>query len=168
MDKKMIAVRNLDLCTKDCLCLYVCPYGATDTENSIIDKDKCVGCGICALSCPSKAISMVPIKYPPQQVKNEKVIKIMNGLSKSKTIQEKIALQIAEKTKDKGLKRLMYAIAKSNRLMAEDILRESGYMLPQRYKTNKILKEIKNDKNHTGVPIETDDKLLDKIEVNDA
>ena len=24
------AVRNLRLCTKDCLCLYVCPYGATD------------------------------------------------------------------------------------------------------------------------------------------
>lgn len=22
------AVRNLRLCTKDCLCLYVCPYGA--------------------------------------------------------------------------------------------------------------------------------------------
>ena len=31
------AVRNLRLCTKDCLCLYVCPTGATDTENSIID-----------------------------------------------------------------------------------------------------------------------------------
>ena len=23
------AVRNLRLCTKDCLCLYVCPTGAT-------------------------------------------------------------------------------------------------------------------------------------------
>ena len=37
------AVRNLRLCTKDCLCLYVCPYGATDTEDSIIDINKCVG-----------------------------------------------------------------------------------------------------------------------------
>ena len=27
------AVRNLRLCTKDCLCLYVCPTGATDTED---------------------------------------------------------------------------------------------------------------------------------------
>ena len=33
-----IAVRNLRLCTKDCMCLYVCPTGATDTENSIIDS----------------------------------------------------------------------------------------------------------------------------------
>ena len=30
------AVRNLRLCTKDCLCLYVCPTGASDTEDSII------------------------------------------------------------------------------------------------------------------------------------
>lgn len=28
---KKIAVRNLRLCTKDCLCLYVCPTRATDT-----------------------------------------------------------------------------------------------------------------------------------------
>ena len=41
--KKKVAVRNLRLCTKDCLCLYVCPVGATDTENSIIDTEKCIG-----------------------------------------------------------------------------------------------------------------------------
>ncbi|MCR5626694.1 MAG: 4Fe-4S binding protein, partial [Lachnospiraceae bacterium] len=50
-----VAVRNLRLCTKDCLCLYVCPVGATDTENSVIDVDKCIGCGACAAACPSKA-----------------------------------------------------------------------------------------------------------------
>ena len=36
--KKTIAVRNLRLCTKDCLCLYVCPTGASDTENSVISR----------------------------------------------------------------------------------------------------------------------------------
>lgn len=50
-----VAVRNLRLCTKDCLCLYVCPVGATDTENSIIDVNKCTGCGACAGACPSGA-----------------------------------------------------------------------------------------------------------------
>lgn len=43
---KKLAVRNLRLCTKDCLCLYVCPTGAADTENSIIDPAKCIGCAV--------------------------------------------------------------------------------------------------------------------------
>ena len=55
---KRVAVRNLRLCTKDCLCLYVCPTGATDTENSVIDVDKCLGCGVCADVCPDRIISM--------------------------------------------------------------------------------------------------------------
>ena len=46
----MYAVRNIDRCTKDCLCLYVCPTGASDTENGQIDASKCIGCGACALS----------------------------------------------------------------------------------------------------------------------
>ena len=52
------AVRNLRLCTKDCLCLYVCPTGATDTENSIIDPNKCIGCGICTTKCMFDAIHL--------------------------------------------------------------------------------------------------------------
>ena len=34
------AVRNIRFCEKDCLCLYVCPTGASDTENSVIDVEK--------------------------------------------------------------------------------------------------------------------------------
>ena len=56
------AVRNLRLCTKDCLCLYVCPTGATDTENSIIDTEKCIGCGACKLKCRHDAIEIFAVK----------------------------------------------------------------------------------------------------------
>ena len=76
---KRVAVRNLRLCTKDCLCLYVCPTGATDTENSVIDTGKCSGCGDCAGACPSGAISMVPVDYPPQQKKEESVVLAITG-----------------------------------------------------------------------------------------
>ena len=166
-EKKMVAVRNIDLCSKDCLCLYVCPNGATDTENSIIDVDKCTGCGMCANACPSKAISMVPVEYPAQQKKKKEVVNSLNKLSKSKVKQEKIAKQIANNTDKPGFKKLMTAISKSNRLMAEDIIRESGYMLPQSSNTNKILNEIKNNDKFENIPAQEIEKLLNKIKVND-
>lgn len=142
MSAKKVAVRNLRLCTKDCLCLYVCPVGATDTEDSIIDVDKCIGCGDCAAACPSGAISMIPVEYPPQQPKTETVVAVMNQLAESKAKQEKIATQIAAFTEKDGLSRLMAGIAKSNRLMAEDVLREAGYMLPQSGNTHALLEEL--------------------------
>ncbi len=38
--ENMHAYRNIKLCTKDCLCLFVCPVGAIDTENGQIDFEK--------------------------------------------------------------------------------------------------------------------------------
>lgn len=56
----MHAVRNIRLCTKDCLCLYICPTGATDTETGQIDAEKCIsGCRVCVDACPSHAISLI-------------------------------------------------------------------------------------------------------------
>lgn len=136
------AVRNLRLCTKDCLCLYVCPVGATDTENSIIDVEKCTGCGICAKACPSGAITMMPKELPPQRPKSEAVTAYANMLSENKAKEEKIALEIAENAKTDEEYRLMTAIAKSARLVNEDIVRESGYMLPQSKNAHNLIKEL--------------------------
>ena len=52
------AVRNIRMCEKDCLCLYVCPTGASDTENSVIDSEKCIGCLKCIreIGCPALSV----------------------------------------------------------------------------------------------------------------
>jgi rubrerythrin/Fe-S-cluster-containing hydrogenase component 2 len=154
---KKYAVRNIRLCTKDCLCLYVCPTGATDTENSIIDVSKCTGCGDCADACPSGAISMVPFEYPPQQLKTEPVVSMMNALLRSKSEQENIAAGLPGK--------LAAAIEKSNRIMAEDIIREAGYMLPQSQNTKNLLKAL-HDKNPDGFPREAAEKLIESLNKN--
>ena len=164
---KKIAVRNIRLCTKDCLCLYVCPTGAADTENSIIDVNKCIGCGVCAQSCPSGAISMVPTEYPPQQPKEKNVADALYALLKSKTVQERIARQLAENGDSPVLKQLAEAIAKSNRLMAEDILREAGYMLTQSGNTHSLLQSLLNNPPGEAFPKEAAERLLELLPDND-
>ena len=107
---KKLAVRNLRLCTKDCLCLYVCPVGATDTENSVIDVTKCIGCGVCAGACPSGAISMVPVEYPPQQKKELSVLAQAQALTGNKAREEQMARQLAQVVQAPGLYRLLKAV----------------------------------------------------------
>lgn len=165
--KKKVAVRNLRLCTKDCLCLYVCPVGATDTENSIIDTEKCIGCGVCADSCPSGAISMVPLEYPVQQAKTSVVVDALNAMSKAKAITEKAARQISSSTDASGLKRLMKAVAKSDRLVSEDIIRESGYMLPQSDNAHTLLEYFVANQPSEDFPVDAAKKLLSLIPNNE-
>ena len=161
------AVRNLRLCTKDCLCLYVCPYGATDTEDSIIDINKCVGCGICAQACPSGAISMVPVEFPPQQSKTDEVKATLNELAQNKSDGETMARQIADTTDGEGLSRLMNAVAKSERLIAEDIVRESGFMLPQSNNVHELLEELIANPPTSDFPMDTAKKLLEIVPNNE-
>ena len=150
------AVRNLRLCTKDCLCLYVCPTGATDTENSIIDPKKCIGCGACAASCPSSAISMVPKELPPQQPKEDKVVEALRGLIQSKAAAEIVASQLPDA--------LSAAVEKSSRLMAEDLCREAGFMLPQSGNTRSFLEGIKT---YPDIPTDVVNSLLHTIQFNE-
>lgn len=154
------AVRNIRLCTKDCLCLYVCPTGAADTENSIIDVMKCIGCGDCADACPSGAISMVPKVYPKQQDKSDPVIHTLRALMRSKSEQESIAAVLPGK--------LAAAIEKSNRIMAEDIIREAGYMLPQSNNTKRFLESLLEKDQPQDFPKEAVQKLLEALNKNEG
>ena len=155
-----IAVRNVRLCEKDCLCLYVCPTGASDTENSVIDADKCTGCGACAEACPAGAISLVPREYPPQQTKTDGVAAALRQLAGSKAEQEELAGELPGK--------LAKALERSNRIMAEDLLREAGYMLPQSGNVRILLEEMRRYAQEPGFPLEALELLLSSLEFNES
>ena len=157
------AVRNLRICSKDCLCLFVCPTGATDTETGQIDFSKCIGCGACSKACPSGAISMVPYKYPKQQEKDNEVIDRLKRVINSKVEQEQIAHYIFENSNDENEKLLAKILMKSNRLITEDLYREAGYMLPQSGNTKKFLEELLEKDNTNKEDIK---KLLELLDFN--
>lgn len=160
----MKAVRNIRLCTKDCLCLYVCPTGATNTETGQIDGDKCLdGCRICVDACTSHAISLVPRNYPPQQVKSEAVNRAMKALAVSKCDQSFIAKSLAEKTKDPIEKQFAMGLQLSNRIMAEDLLREAGFMLPQSDISMELLTSLMENESLPGFPKEKVARLMELL-----
>lgn len=158
----MHAVRNIRLCTKDCICLFICPTGATDTEDGQIDASKCLdGCRLCVDGCPSHAIYLLPRNYAPQQEKSEKVVRSLRTLAASKARQERVAQSIADEAIDPTVKQVATVLAKSNRILQEDLYRESGFMLPQEEITRSFLRsQLEANKDVPDFPKEAVQRLL--------
>lgn len=163
---EMRALRNIRLCTKDCLCLYVCPTGASDTEDGQIDASKCIGCGMCVNACPSHALSLVPYEYPSQQLKENIIVEDLHRLISSKAKQESQARYLKEHTDHEVIAMLAQAFETSNRVMAEDIAREAGYMLPQSQNAHDLLKHIIETAADKHIK-EIAQELFDMLPVND-
>ena len=159
----MFAVRNLRLCTKDCLCLYVCPTGAADTETGQVDREKCTGCGACVSACPSHALSLMPDTLPPPQPKAPEVREELAALARSKAGLERAAAGLAA-SPDPVLAQLGRAAERACRLMAEDLMREGGYMLPQGEAAKALLRELLEEEQEAAFPRPEAEKLLKLLE----
>lgn len=160
----MHAARNIRLCTKDCVCLFVCPTGATDTDNGQIDFSNCLdGCRLCVDACPSHAIYLVNDNYAPAQKKSELIKKSLLEMATSKTKQEKIAEEIAKEAKSPVVRQLAKALENSSRISAEDCLREAGFMLPQSQEVKTVLQSLLDCPQEEGFPKETVERLLELL-----
>lgn len=158
----MYAVRNLNICTKDCLCLFVCPTGATNTETGQIDASRCLdGCRLCVDACPSHAISLLPRNFAPERVKAESIVENLEALLQSKVEQVAIAQAAAAKEGAAGL--IARALARSNLILAEDCAREMAYMVPQGKAVRALLESIVAATQEQEVPHQSAKQLLDLL-----
>lgn len=156
---KSHAYRNIKLCTKDCLCLFVCPTGATNTETGQIDFEKCIGCGACANACPSRAITMIPNILPKIQPKNNAMVNALFTIADNKIKENQILNDMLNKVPNDEQK-LIKALIHSNTVIIEDLMREAGYMIPQSPKSQELL--IKLAANNS-----TANKILETIKPNE-
>ena len=139
----MYASRNIRLCNKDCVCLFVCPTGATDTENGQIDRETCIdGCRLCVDACPSHAIYLVMEKYAEPKAKPTALSEQLMSFCTRKSEQEQMARAIAAASEAPGAARLARALAHSARILAEDCAREAGFMIPESPETGALLAEL--------------------------
>jgi hypothetical protein len=108
---------------------------------------------------------MVPEKYPPQQKKTKAVAASQRALGYSKVLQWQIAEAAAASAGSAIAKQFAEAVAKSNLRMAEDILRESGYLLPQSAEARELLEEMLN-KAAPDFPKDAAQLLLNRLQAS--
>ncbi len=104
---------------------------------------------------------MIPEEFPSQQKKTDAVKNVLLSLTASKTKQEKIAADIYKTTENPVLRKLAKALRMSNRIMAEDLLRESGYMLPQSQNVHNFIQSLLESDQPTGFPKEAVERLIE-------
>lgn len=158
----MYASRNIALCTKDCVCLMVCPTGATDTENGQIDKNRCIdGCRLCVDACPSHAICLVPERFAEPVTKDAGVADELVKLAESKVRQETAFAGLADASSSAVEQKVLKALRMSARILSEDCVREAGYMSPHGRLYTELLEKIRaGNESDPSFPNELVERLL--------
>ena len=83
-----------------------------------------------------------------------------------KVRQEQMACAIANTSQSPIVRQLAKAISMSNRLMAEDLLREAGYMLPQSQNVKTLLQILLDGNSSEDFPEEVVKRLLNILNDN--
>lgn len=155
----MYAVRNGELCTKDCLCLFVCPTGATDTETGQIDSSACIdGCRLCVDACPSHAIYLVSQRIPEVRRRDEGCSKALLDLADGLARQRRISERLATRADDEKEALFHRAMATSAAILAEDCCREAGFMTAELKESRRYLQELSERTSDEGTK-----ELLEKV-----
>ena len=158
----MHAVRNIALCTKDCMCLFVCPTGATDTETGQIDAAKCIdGCRLCVDACPSHDIHLTYDTYHQKPDKDGQVRDALTTVLEYKVKQEAVATALAGQGGARS--KVAKALDLSNRILGEDGASESNYMLPQSNHVRDLLATLLKNNTDGDFPAAAVKELLELL-----